>query len=101
MNTKKKINKKLKIITEPEDGAEYVSVSEYIRKRHQADLLNDPLAEPLYHTSLRRVIENGDMQILVQGGHRFVDWNKYKSFVFMRYKQMPKPKVQVKTKPHK
>lgn len=79
-------------ITQPEEGAEYVSMAEYIRRRHKADKEKDPLADVLYHTSIRNVMKRGDIVMLKQGIHFFIDWNKYKFYVFQRYKQMPKRK---------
>lgn len=73
-----------------EDGAEYIPISEYIRRRHKADLEKDSLANPLYDSSIRKVTKRGEIVLYKQGIHFFIDWNKYKNWVFLRYKQAAK-----------
>lgn len=75
-----------------EEGADYVTVTEYIRRHHKAALEKDPQAKPLYDTSLRKVMKRGEILVLKQGAHFFIDWNKYKGYVFVQYMQRPKVK---------
>lgn len=82
----------LQYTTVADDSAEYIIMSEYIRRRHEADLLKDKLADKLYDTSIRNVIKRGDIILYKQGTHFFIDWNKYKNWVFSRHKRMPKKK---------
>lgn len=74
-------------ITEPDPKGEYVSQAEYIRRRHEADLKKDALADPLFPNTLHRHIKRGHIEVLKQGGNVFIDWNKYHNFVFKRYRQ--------------
>lgn len=83
---------KLKYTTVADDNAEYIIMSEYIRRRHELDLQKDKLADRLYDTSIRNVIKRGDIVLYKQGSHYFIDWNKYKNWVFSRHKRMPKKK---------
>lgn len=83
----------IKYTTTPEEGAEYVSVAQYIRKRHEADLKKDAQALPLYDSSVRKVMRRGSIIALKSDIHFFIDWNRYKDFMFMRYGQLPKPKA--------
>lgn len=72
------------------DGHEYITITEFIRRRHAADLEKDPLANPLYDSSIRKVTRRGDIVLMKQGIHFFIDWDMYKNWVFHRYKQGPK-----------
>lgn len=73
----------------PEEDAEYITIAEYIRRRHQADLKKDALAAPLYDSSIRKVTKRGEIVLYRQGSHFFINWNKYKNWVFLRYRQLP------------
>jgi hypothetical protein len=84
--------------TVAEEGADYITIADYIRRRHAADLEKDPLADPLYDSSLRKVIKRGEIVLFKQGIHFFIDWNKYRNWVFHRYKQGPKKSAEPKQK---
>ena len=76
-------------ITEQDPNGDYVSIAEYIRRRHKKDLEKDATASPLYHTALIKKIREGLIPIFVQGKSKFIDWNKSGDFLFKRNFQMP------------
>lgn len=76
--------------TVPDPDAEYISMAEYIRRRNAEFLEKDKLAPTLYDRSVRLVTKRGDIVLYRQGVHFFIDWNKYKSWVFNRFKQKKK-----------
>lgn len=76
--------------TVPDPNAEYIIVSEYVNRRNAEFLKKDPLAPLLYPNSVRLVTKRGDIVLYRQGVHFFIDWNKYKSWVFNKFKQKKK-----------
>lgn len=82
-NTKSDISDGL---TEQSTKPDYVSKSGYIRRRYKQDLETDENAYPLYIQNLTRAIDRGEIVVLVQGKRQFIDWNKYRHFVFLRWK---------------
>lgn len=71
--------------TEPD----YISITEYIRRRHAKDLEKDPTAKPLWSNTVNAAIIRGDIEIHMQGRFKFIDWNKAKDVLFRRYGEIP------------
>ena len=72
---------------------DYIILSEYIRRKHALMLENDPFANPVDRSSIMRAVERGDIELYRQGTMVFIDWNKYKGFLFRQYGQMPVKKT--------
>jgi hypothetical protein len=71
------------------DNADLVTVSEYARRKHAADLLIDPTSSPISKTTINKKIAQGYIQVIPVNGNKFIDWNIYKNLPFRRYGQMP------------
>ncbi len=97
MATAKKTRKgkkdKIVYITDQDPNGDYVSIAEYIRRRHKKDLEKNAAASPLYHSIILKKISEGLIPILVQGSSKFIDWNKSGEFLFKRNFQLPVPKA--------
>ena len=71
-----------KSVKKTEPQTDYITMAEYIRKKHALMLLSNPNARALDHRSLNRAIERGDIIPYKQGDLTFIDWNAYKNIVF-------------------
>jgi len=71
------------------DNAELVTVSEYVRRKHAADLIIDPTCSPISKSTINKKIAQGYIQVVEANGNKFIDWNVYKNLPFRRYFQMP------------
>lgn len=78
---------------EKDPNGDYVTIAEYIRRRHAADLLKDATASALYHTSLLQPIRKGYIHVYQEGNNKFINWNKYRTYLFRRNFQLPVPKT--------
>lgn len=78
-------NVKTKAPYEPE----WVTLTEYIRRKHQQDLLKDALARPVSSNTVRSKMKAGHIKFTEEGGRRFIDWKKYADFPLRTYFQMP------------
>lgn len=78
--------------TEQRPDQMLVSLAEFRRRRHRADLLKDPLARAVSMSQIRAKIISGSIELVSCGGNFFIDWNRYKDFIFRVYFTMPQPK---------
>lgn len=62
-----------------------ITFAEFIRRRYTADSQEDPTAKRLPLSTLYNKIKSGDITVEVQNNHRFIDWEAYKDFPFVRY----------------
>lgn len=82
--TKDKSTKKKKTVG-PAHVPDYVMLSVYITRKHNADLEKDTLAKPLTYGSITREVKRGNINLYQQGTYTFIDWNLYKDHIFKRH----------------
>ncbi len=63
-------------------GAELIQISEYVRRINEQRLKADPLAPVIYNDKIHNLINTGEFETVKFGRGRFIDWNKYKHWVF-------------------
>jgi len=82
MATAKKRKKKANHLPVLDHGAVLITIAEYVRRINAARLKEDPLSPLIYHATLHRLINRGDIDTVAFGPNRFIDWNKYQHWVF-------------------
>lgn len=68
---------------------EYITIADYIRRKHELMLKTDPLAKPVDRGAVMRAIDRGDIIPYRQGKFKFIDWKAAKDLIFRQYFQMP------------
>lgn len=69
--------------------AEWVTVTEFIRRKHRMDVEKDALARPVAANTVNSKLNAGSIAFRQEGKRRFIDWNRYKDYPLRTYFQMP------------
>jgi hypothetical protein len=69
--------------------ADWVTITEYIRRKHQADKEKDALATKVSFRTILSKIRSGAMKARQEDDRHFIDWEKYKDYPLRTYFQMP------------
>ncbi len=78
-------------VSKTEYTPEYVTIADFIRRKHELMLETDPLAKPIDRGAVMRAIDRGDIIPYKQGKFKFIDWKAAKNLIFRQYFQMPVP----------
>lgn len=65
---------------------EYITISDYCRRKNEERLkLNPDATSILHNTTIQNAIKKGLIGVFYQGTRRYIDWNKYKNVIFPVY----------------
>lgn len=59
-----------------------VSFTEYLRRKNELRQKQNPLASTLYAHALALAVNRGFIKIFISGDRKFIDWVKYKDYIF-------------------
>jgi hypothetical protein len=59
-----------------------ITIAEYVRRKNELLLSNNPGALKVHDSAVRRKIAGGFIEVVESGGNFFIDWPRYKEFVF-------------------
>ena len=73
-----------------EEALDPVTIAEYVRRKNLLVREKDPTAPMVWPHSVNNAINGGYISVVVQGGNTFVDWERYKNYIFRTARRVHK-----------